>query len=534
MLIAKKLSKKFGTKTLFEDGELIIHKGEKVALVGQNGTGKSVLIKCISGEEDFEGTININKDIKISIMEQEKEFEKINQTFSEYLEEKQNSIDKIKQKYEEKLQDPSLYEDFQSLDKLLKSYESISRRIIEKVEITKIKSILNQLNFEMDSYNQEIVNLSGGQRTKLRLAECLSKEADMIILDEPTNHLDLKALEWLQEKLIKLNKTVLIVSHDRYLLKNLVNKVIEIENRKFQVYKSDYEEFLIEKEKHVESLEHKFYSVNKEKKRLTDSIKKKREWMLKSGNKLKAKKAMITRLERSIEDLPEVVNPNEFIKRFNLDFGISNRSGNLVFVLDDLKKSFNNVTLFNNLSLNINKGDKIAIIGENGSGKSTLLKILNGLMNFDEGVLTKGSNLNVGYFDQEFKNMDLNQKLINFFWSNFPNLNENTLISQAIKSGFSRDKLKNKIKTLSGGEKARLNFIRLMLEKHNVLLLDEPTNNLDVELVEVLEKSLRNYKGTIVFVSHDRYFIDKVSSKILIIKDKGIIEHEGNYSDLLI
>jgi len=532
MLVVKKLSKSFGTKILFEEGEFVIHKGEKVALIGQNGTGKSTLIKCIAQQEDFEGIIDLDNTVKLSIMEQEKDFEKLDQTFSEYLEEKENTIEKLKQEYEEKLKDPKVYEDLEKLEKLLKSYEALSRRVTEKIEITEIKKILEQLNFEMDSYNKKIINLSGGQKTKLRLAECFSKESNFILLDEPTNHLDFQALEWLENELTNTDKTILIVSHDRYLLKKVVNKEIEIENKKFQVYKKDYESYRKEREKHLESIGHQFHTLTKEKKRLLDSAKEKREWMQKSGNKLKAKRIMVERLERRATELPKVPNPKEFIKRFKLNFGECTRSGNIVFTLKNIEKSFGDLHLFKKITLDITKGERIAIIGENGSGKSTLLKMLAGLFNPDQGTLINGHNINIGYFDQEFKDIDLNQNLIDFFWKNFPSLNEHNLISLAIKFGFPKDKLKDKLKTLSGGEKARLNFVRLMLEKHNVLLLDEPTNNLDVELTEVLEEALKDYKGTIIFVSHDRYFIDKLASTIFIIENRKITEYKGNYSSV--
>ena len=530
ILRIKNLSKKFGSKILFEKGEFIIHENERCALIGQNGTGKSTLIKCIMGEEDFEGIIELNKNIKLSVMLQEKQFEDSEHTFSEYLKEKIEMIEDRKRQCELKIGDAKIYEDMEKFGKIMQEYELLCRRTTEQIEKSKLKEILTELKFEMEDYNKKIINLSGGQKTKLRLAECLCKDANFMILDEPTNHLDFETLRWLENHLLATKKTILVISHDRYFLSKIINKVVEIENTKFQNYIGKYEEYLKEKSKHFESLEHKFLAVSKEKKRLLDSAKEKREWAsIKRSKKLKI---IADRLERRAEELPEVFDPKEFVQRFKINFEEGIRPGNDIFTLKNVEKSFNNFTVFKKASFEVHKGEKIAIIGENGSGKSTLIKILCSLISSDSGEFIVGCNVKIGYFEQELKNIDPTQKVIDFFADSFKNLQRHDIISLAVRSGFPRDKLKNKLSTLSGGEKARLNLIRLMTEKFNVLLLDEPTNNLDIELIETLEKSLAEYKGTIIFISHDRYFIDKIATSLLIINNNEIRQCPGNYSNM--
>ncbi len=522
------LSKQFGSKILFKDGELILHEGDKCALIGQNGTGKSTLINCIAGEEEFEGIIELNKNLKVSIMLQERQFEKSERTFLEYLKEKYEFIEKRKKQYELEIGNPKTYEDMTKLGKIMQEYELLCTRVVERIEESKIKKILGELKFEMEEYNKRIIDLSGGQRTKLRLAECLCKDTNLLILDEPTNHLDFETLRWLEDELTKTKATLLIVSHDRYFISKIINKVVEIENNKFQVYVGNYEHYVDERLKHLAALEHKFQVVTKEKKRLLDSAKEKREWA--SIQRSKKLRILADRIERRAEELPEVYNPKEFIQIFKIDFEESIIQSNDVFTLKNVKKSFNDFTIFENVNFEVHKGEKIAIIGKNGSGKSTLIKILGGFINPDSGEIKSSYNVKVGYFDQELKNINLNQKVIDFFANSFANMQIHELISLAIQSGFPKDKLKNKLNTLSGGEKARLNLVRLMTEKSNVLLLDEPTNNLDIELIEALEKALIKYKGTIILISHDRYFLDKMATNLLIINNKEIKHCLGNYS----
>ncbi|MBT3985115.1 ABC-F family ATP-binding cassette domain-containing protein [archaeon] len=526
ILNIKNLKKAFGNKILFKDCKLSIHKNNKIALIGQNGTGKSTLIKCISGEEDFEGTIDTN-NTKISIMEQEREFEKSEGTFTEYLQEKHDKIEKLKIKYEEMLGDPNIYEDYKKFERIDNEFQILLARQTEKIEEVNIRKTLKSLKFEMEDYDKKIKNLSGGQRTKLRLAECLAKNVDFYIFDEPTNHIDFETLKWLEDHLERNIATFIVVSHDRYFLKKLVNRVIEIENLNIKDYKCTYAEYIARREHHLLNTEHKFKTVTKEKKRLMASAKEKRQWAQVHGSK--QLKNFADALERRAEELPEVFNPKEFIKDFKLKFEPGLNTGKRIFAVKDLKKSFGDLNLFDNVEFTVNREDKVAIIGGNGTGKTTLLKILAEIIKPNKGEISEGINLKVGYFDQEFSDINMNQRVMEFLTNHFAHMRDHVIIATAIKFGFPRDKLRDKMKTLSGGEKARINLVRLMEQNCNVLLLDEPTNNLDLELRTMLENALKNYKGTVIFVSHDRYFINKVATKTLVIENKSIEEHDGGY-----
>lgn len=512
ILRVKNFSKSFGSKVLFKDVNLLFHKKDKIALIGKNGTGKSTFIKCISGDESYEGLVEITKGIKISVMEQEKDFDSQYDTFENYLKHKKQIIlDKIKN-CEEKLSNPLLYEDSESFERIMSEYELLLARNIEGIEETKIRKILEDLNFVTEDYSKPIPTLSGGQKIKLRLAECLSKEADFYILDEPTNHLDLESVSWLENFLHKLDSSLLIVSHDRYFLNRMVTKVVEIEDLHFEIYHGNYEEFKSQKEKHLLIVEEKFRSVEKERKRLLDSSKEKREWAkIKCSNDLKM---LADELERRANALPQVTNPNEIKKTFKLNFEENKTSGKLILSAKDIYKSFGNQAVLNEINFVVHKGERIVIQGPNGSGKTTLLKVLCGLIKPDSGDVQLGINVDLGYFDQELRDLNQNQRVKEFFLNNFPDYKDSVLISYAVRFGFPVDKLRDKIKSLSGGEKARLNLVRLMLKKCNVLVLDEPTNNLDLGLIETFEKALGEYPGTIIFVSHDRYFVERVADRI--------------------
>ncbi|VVB79572.1 Trehalose/maltose import ATP-binding protein MalK [uncultured archaeon] len=511
ILRVKNFSKSFGSKVLFKDVNLLFHKEDKIALIGKNGTGKSTFIKCISGDEFYEGLVEITKGIKISVMEQEKDFDAQYDTFENYLKNKKQIIlDKIK-KCEETLSNSALYEDSVSFEKVIGEYELLLARKTEGVEETKIRKILEELNFVEEDYSKPISTLSGGQKIKLRLAECLSKDADFYILDEPTNHLDLRSVAWLENFLHKLDRALLIVSHDRYFLNRIVNKVVEIEDLHFEIYHGNYEEYKVQREEHLLVLEEKFRSVEKERKRLLDSSQEKREWaQFKCNHTLKM---FADELERRANALPKITNPNEIKKTFKFNFTEGKTSGKMILSAKDLWKSFDNHKVLNGVNLVVHKGERVVIEGPNGSGKTTLLKILCGLIKPDSGDVQNGINVDIGYFDQELRDLDQNQRVQDFFLNNFPGHKDSALISYAVRFGFPVDKLRDKIKSLSGGEKARLNLVRLMLKNCNVLVLDEPTNNLDLGLIETFEKALRDYPGTIIFVSHDRYFVERVADR---------------------
>lgn len=326
-----------------------------------------------------------------------------------------------------------------------------------------------------------------------------------------------------------MKKSFLVISHDRHFVGITTNKIIEIENKQFKVYDCDYPDYRKRKKKHLQALAQKHYAVSKEKKRLKESEKQKREWAHLVGSK--KMKIQADKLQKRAQDLGNPPNPEDFVENYELNFGIGYSTTNTVFIVNELFKKFGDFKILNKISFKVSMKDKIAILGQNGCGKTTLLKILNGNDLDFSGILKKGQQLKFGYLDQEFKDMDYNQTLMDYLWDTDAKLMEHHVIANLIKFGFGINRLKDKIKSLSGGEKTRLSLLKLTLTNCNVLLLDEPTNNLDIELIESLESALKKFQGAIIFVSHDRMFIDKIAKKLFVIENKKLEELDGNYSD---
>lgn len=520
------LSKSFGNKILFENTSCTIQPEEKIAIIGQNGTGKTTLIKCIQGEEEYQGTIEVKENI--SIMEQEKKFNEKHKTFQEYLDEKFDYVEQKKQQLETKLGDQNIYEDEKKFTRICNEYELLCKQIQHKIHKEKLMQILKQLEFPEEKLKENINTLSGGQKTKLRLAEVLATNSKIIILDEPTNHLDLKTRNYLENYLQETNKTILVISHDRYFLKKIVTKVIEIENKQLQVYNTNYNNYIQQRNQRWIALEKEHHATQKKKQKLLQSAKQKREWAHLQGN-IKLKQ-LADRLQRNANNLKTTIDVATLKQHFEIKFNQEKQTGNIIYTLKKATKNYHNKQILQNINLEIQKKQRIAIIGDNGTGKTTLLKILASIELLTTGTKENGFNLEIGYFDQELTNVKTNQKLLDFFLENFPNKSDQQIAKLAISLGFENSKFKTKIKLLSGGEKARLNLIRLTAKNHNVLLLDEPTNNLDLELTQMLEKALQQFPGTVIFVSHDRQFIDNVATHLIEITKKQTKMNNGNYS----
>ena len=379
----------------------------------------------------------------------------------------------------------------------------------------------------MNDYNKPVISMSGGQKIKLRLAEILSRDADFFILDEPTNHLDFKSIKWLEQKIRNTDKTFLLISHDRHFVSVVSNRIVEIENKKFINYDCGFNNFLIRKKKRHEEIKNKFTSVEREKKRLKKSEDEKRKWAHLVGSK--KMKVQADNIKRRSDNLGTIDNPDEYNDTYNLHFYNGDFTATQVFKGQNLFKQFPNQVILDNVDFLIEKYERIVLLGKNGIGKSTLLKMFAGHDQDYTGKLQINPDLNIGYLDQEFADMDPKQTVMQYLWEADQSLMEHHVISYLIQFGFDLTRIDNKIEKLSGGEKTRISLVKLMLSRFDVLLLDEPTNNLDVELIESLEKALIDYKGTIVFVSHDRRFIDRVAKKIFIIKDKQIEVLSGEY-----
>jgi len=528
MISIQDLSKAFERDNLFENINLVIHAKDKIAFVGKNGSGKTTFFNCIAGKESFNGRILI-PDIKISLMEQEKNFSNLNKTFEEYLKDKDKKLEKRRKELERQIGDPESYENEEKFNSLLDEYNLLLTDPSFNMEKGSTRKILKELKMNKKNLNQKIKNLSGGQKTKLRLAECLSKKADIYLLDEPTNNLDLSTREWLEKYVNENIETLIVISHDRYFLNKIVEKVWDLEDKTIKEWSYRFSEYLERKKKYIENLEKKYKDAMKKKKQMLESAKEKRQWASKCGNK--TKRIIADRLERDAKKLDEITNPFNFIKEIKMDFNSKKLHNCTIFRLEGVERKFDKV-LFKDVNQEINFGEKVCIVGENGTGKTTLLKMLVGEIEPSKGDLYRRKDVKIGYFDQELKGIDREKTVMQFFVEETKK-DEEQLISILLKYGFEKESFQKKIKHLSGGEKGRLNILRIALEKNNILVLDEPTNNLDLYLIESLENALKIFEGTIVFVSHDRYFVDKVATKILEIKDKKISSFKGNYSEYL-
>jgi len=529
MISINNFTKGFERDNLLEDVSLTIHPNNRIALVGKNGSGKTTFLKCLVGQEDFSGRIESN-EVKISLMEQEKNFDNINKTFNDYLDDKNKKLEDEKLELETEMGKPEAYESEDSFNSLMDKYNLLLTNITINSKNSKLLDILENLKINQEVLNQKISQLSGGQKIKLRLAECISKEADLYLLDEPTNHLDIESIEWLENYVQENIKSLIIISHDRYFLNKIVDKEWEIEDKKIKEYNGSYEDYEEKRKTYLEILRKNYKDSTKRKKELLESSKEKARWASQSGNpKLKA---LSDRLKRDAENIVIGTNPDELIIDIDIKFSSKNLHNCEIFRIIDATKKFENKILIEDINQNINQGERIAIIGGNGTGKTTLLRLLTGEEGISEGKIEKRNNLKIGYFDQELEGINQEKTIIEFLESE-TSKNDQHLISILLNFGFPKESFNKKIKQLSGGEKGRLNILRIMQDNNEILLLDEPTNNLDINLKDSLEKAIKDFNGTVIFVSHDRHFIDKVATRILEIKDKKINSYSGNYSDYL-
>ncbi len=528
MISIQDLSKGFERENLFENINLVIHSKDKIAFVGKNGSGKTTFFNCLAGKESFNGRILVS-EIKISLMEQEQNFSNLDKTFEEYLNDKKDGLEERKKDLEKEIGNPEIYEDEDKFNSLMDEYNLLLTDPSFNTEQQNTKEILNELRMDKTLLNQKIKNLSGGQKTKLRLAECLSKKAELYLLDEPTNNLDLITREWL-ESYINVNiENLIVISHDRYFLNKVAEKVWDLENKQVKEWKYKFKEYLERKKDYLKILERKYIDTVRRKEKMLESAKDKRQWAMQKGSR--KLRILADRLERDAEKLEDVENPFDFLKDININFSNKRLHNCTIFRLEEVEKKFEKI-LFKSVNQEIDFGEKVCIVGENGTGKSTFLKMLTGKIQPSGGNLYRREDIKIGYFDQELEDIDREQTIMEFF-VNETGKEEEKLISILLKYGFEKESFQKKIKHLSGGEKGRLNILRITLEKNNVLILDEPTNNLDIYLIESLEKALKEFEGTIVFVSHDRTFVDNVATRILNIKDKTISSFRGNYSEYL-
>ncbi len=519
------VSKSYGTDTILEKVSFNIDDKEKAAIVGVNGAGKTTLFKIISGEiPNDDGEIYLRKDSYLGYLKQNAQTEGTGTIYNEMLSVFRGLI-KIEDDLREMEKAMAGLNGIQ-LDEHMKKYSDLQHKF-ESLDgysyKSRIKGVLKGLGFNENDYERPISSLSGGQKTRVYLGSLLLSNPDLLLLDEPTNHLDIESITWLEEFLRSYPKAVIIISHDRYFLDKIVTKTIEIENGKSHVYEGNYSFYAKNKEISRQIEQSHYIQQQREIKRQEDVIAK-----LRSFNREKSIKRAESR-QKMLDKMEVVQRPENLPEKMRLRLTPKITSGNDVLHAEGLSKSFPDKKLFSNVNIDIKRGDKTAIIGPNGTGKSTILKILLGKTNCDGGEIRLGTNVHIGYYDQEQHNFDESKTIFQEISDEYPNMTNGEIRSVLAAFVFEGDDVFKTISSLSGGEKGRLSLAKIMLSKANFLILDEPTNHLDINSKEILENAINSYDGTVLYVSHDRYFINKTATKVLELTPDGMNQYLGNY-----
>lgn len=529
LLQTSKLTKLYSGTPILENVQFEVKKGERIAVVGRNGAGKSTLLKMIADEIDFDGgEIHKPQSVVLGYFAQSSHVNSDDTIYNEMLKVFEETI-KLKGQLEE-LSIKMAEEDPNSEQylKIIEHYQNLNHRFELMSGYTyesEINNILNRFKFNEIGFDQRISNISGGQKTRLALAKLLLQKPDVLILDEPTNHLDIDTIEWLEGYLKKYSGAVVIVSHDRYFIDQIATTVYEIEYRKCTKYKGNYSDYMDQKAVSYASLMKQYEKQQKEISKMEDFI---------SRNIVRASTTKRAQSRRKLLDKMERIEiPKINDKSIGITFEIDRRSGNDVLKVEDLTVGYEDQVISNHLDFHLNRLDRVALIGPNGIGKSTILKTVAGDLPKISGEIYYGKSLDMGYFDQEQANLTSNNTVLNEVWNCFPTRLEKDIRTLLGNFLFTGDDVFKTVNQLSGGEKVRLTLCKLMLEKNNFLLLDEPTNHLDIDSKEMLELSLEDYEGTVFFISHDRYFIDKIATRILEVTPEGVVSYLGNYSDYI-
>ncbi len=517
------ITKNFVVNEIFSNVKMEINDKDRVAIVGRNGAGKSTLLKIISGELSFDsGERTVSKNTTIGYLSQEfivredlSIYEEMITCFDEIIGLEAN-LEKLSYELtpENIEKDPGLLDRFDRLQNEVLTHKDYHYK-------SKIESVLYGLDFTKEVFDKKISTFSGGEKTRLSMAKLLLSEPDLLILDEPTNHLDMENVAWLENYLSSYNGAIVIVSHDRYFLDKVVNVVYNLEFGKLKKYVGNYSKFLKQYEEDYEKQLKEFTSQQKDIKRLEEFVQK---------NIARASTSKMAKSRQKVLDKMELIdNPKKDDKAANIEFNIKEQSGRDVLMIDNLKVGYDGKQVGNAYNFSVYKGDRIAIVGRNGIGKSTLIKTIAKKQNAIGGSVHYGSKVSLGYYDQKQAEFESSKTILNELWDEYPLMKEAEVRTVLGRFLFRGDSVLKIVRDLSGGEKARLQLAKLMLEKNNLLVLDEPTNHLDITSKQVLEDALENYEGTIVFVSHDRYFINKIANKVLDITGDDYNIYLGNY-----
>lgn len=525
ILSCNNITKTFGTDTILSDCSFHIEEREKSAIVGPNGAGKSTLLKIIMGRLPADdGTVTISKDKTLGYLAQHQNLSSDGTIYDELLSVKKDIIaleEKIRET-EQQMKNAT----GEQLDTLLDQYTKMNHQFeLENgyAYQSEIVGVLKGLGFTEDDFSLPVNTLSGGQKTRVALGKLLLSKPDIILLDEPTNHLDMESIRWLENYLLGYNGSVIIVAHDRYFLDRIVTKIIEIENTHVTVFSGNYTAYA-DKKKILRNMQLKEYlNQQREIKHQQEVITK-----LKQFNREKSIKRAESR-EKMLDKLEVVDKPAEINDKMNIELNPSVISGNDVLSVSHLSKAFDDNTLFTDISFDIKRGERVALIGNNGTGKTTILKIINDILPADSGEIKLGSKVTIGYYDQEHHVLDPDKTLFDELQDAYPDLNNTQIRNTLAAFLFTNDDVFKYIRDLSGGERGRVSLAKLMLSNANFLILDEPTNHLDMVSKEILENALNSYTGTVLYVSHDRYFINTTATRIIELVGQTTVNYIGNY-----
>ena len=525
ILSCQGISKSFGEKVILEDASFHIEEREKAALIGNNGAGKTTLLRIIMNELHADsGQVVLMKDKQIGYLAQYQDVQGHRTVYEELLSTKQYIID-----MEERMRSMELemkHASGEELDRLMNSYT----RLTHEFELengyaykSELMGVLNGLGFTEEDFNKQVATLSGGQKTRVALGKLLISKPDILLLDEPTNHLDMESIAWLETYLLNYPGAVFIVSHDRYFLDKVVTKVIEIETGHVRMYSGNYSAYA-EKKAQLRDAQYKAYLNQQRDIKHQEAVIVK----LKSFNREKSIKRAESR-EKMLNKIQRIEKPLEVQSQMRLSLEPRVVSGNDVLTVEELAKSFPQQKLFSNISFQIKRGERVALIGNNGTGKTTMLKILNGLLDADAGSFSLGAKVQIGYYDQEHHVLHAEKTIFQEISDTYPTLTETEIRNMLAAFLFTGDDVFKEISALSGGERGRVSLAKLMLSEANFLILDEPTNHLDIASKEILEEALNSYTGTVLYVSHDRYFINQTATRILDLTNQSVVNYIGDY-----